>query len=120
MRRTINELQCQIHRTALEKGWWDPPYHNAHDPIQISGKLCLIHSEVSEALEEIRMAPNHINNVRFRENDNKPEGFPTELADIVIRVFDLSEALGIDLERAILEKMKYNDKRPYKHGGKSL
>lgn len=118
--KTIKEYQRQIHTTALEKGWWDPPYNNARDPVQISAKLCLIHSEVSEALEEIRMAPIHISHIRFRGNDGKPEGFAVEIADVVIRVLDLSEALGINLEEVMIEKMKYNDKRPYKHGGKSL
>lgn len=50
--------------------------------------------------------------------DAKPEGFPIELADILIRVFDTAVAYGIDLEAALLEKMKYNEGRPYRHGGK--
>ena len=48
----------------------------------------------------------------------KPEGFPTELADVVIRVGDLAGRLGIDLAAVIGEKMAYNITRPYRHGGK--
>ena len=48
----------------------------------------------------------------------KPEGFPIELADILIRVFDLAEAWDIDLEAALQEKMAYNETRAYRHGGK--
>lgn len=48
----------------------------------------------------------------------KPEGFGSELADIVIRVFDLAEDMGIDLATEIKRKMRYNESRPYRHGGK--
>jgi hypothetical protein len=48
----------------------------------------------------------------------KLEGFPVELADAVIRIGQLAEHLGIDLEAAIAEKMSYNDTRPAMHGGK--
>lgn len=39
-----------------------------------------------------------------------------ELADIVIRVFDLAGYLHIPIGDIILYKMKLNTKRPYKHG----
>jgi NTP pyrophosphatase (non-canonical NTP hydrolase) len=54
----------------------------------------------------------------YREIDEKPEGFPSELADIMIRVMDLAEGMGVDLGKEILEKHEYNKTRPYKHGGK--
>lgn len=46
----------------------------------------------------------------------KPEGVPSELADIVIRVLDLSAKAGIDLSSMIQEKLGYNATREYKHG----
>jgi len=48
----------------------------------------------------------------------KPEGVPSELADIVIRVFHAAGEWGIDLEHEILTKMRYNETRSHKHGGK--
>lgn len=48
----------------------------------------------------------------------KPEGFGSELADIVIRVFDLAEDLGIDIAAEIQRKMRFNEQRAYRHGGK--
>lgn len=54
--------------------------------------------------------------VMRRREDGKPEGVPAELADIVIRVFDMAKAYGIDLADAIEEKMAYNMTRPHKHG----
>ena len=50
--------------------------------------------------------------------ENKPEGVPIELADLIIRVLDTCEQYGIDIEAAIEMKIKYNETREYRHGGK--
>ena len=104
----INDLVREAHAAANTKGFWDRDDKNAVEC------LCLIHSEVSEALEELRngRAPEDV----FYEYDGKPSGFQYELADIVIRVADLCGAWRIDLEKAIAEKMRYNETRPQKHG----
>ncbi len=74
----------------------------------------LIHSEVSEALEDYRTGTMYA----LRTDKGKPIGFPSELADIVIRVGDLCGYLGIDLESAVAEKMAFNATREHRHGGK--
>ena len=43
-----------------------------------------------------------------------------ELADCVIRIADMAELLGIDLEGCIRVKMEYNKTRPHRHGGKAI
>lgn len=55
----------------------------------------------------------------------KPEGFGVEMADALIRQFDLCKALtraGIptDLQQLVLLKSAYNEKRSYRHGGKRV
>ena len=121
----ISELQTRAHDHAANKGFWDDfdaaaskdwPYSvNAVEAAFIGQKLALIHSEVSEALEEVRVG--HYD--AYHKIGDKPEGLPSELADIVIRVADLCGALGIDLESTIIEKLNYNSRsRGHKHGKK--
>ena len=120
---TINEIITEAHNNAIAHGWHD----GVHNPVEL---LCLIHSEVSEVLEEIRNSEYIVvNQMKLVSNETmtqnrtingKPEGVPSELADIVIRVADMCGLYGIDLEAAIIEKMEYNKHRPYRHGGKAL
>ncbi|MDN4525347.1 MazG nucleotide pyrophosphohydrolase domain-containing protein [Fictibacillus fluitans] len=93
----INEFCKEAFETAKSKGWHDKP-------IETGTCLALIHSEVSEALEADRKGD--------------AENFAEELADVCIRIFDLCGARGIDLEKAIINKMAYNKNRSHKHGGK--
>lgn len=129
---TIKDLVEQAHANSRAKGWWD----GINDPAAtVPEKIALIHSEVSEALEDWRngkMEARYLHRTEGTDWDHdsafpctacdyqtpKTSGFPSELADIVIRVADLTGALGIDLEKAIAEKMAYNATRPHRHGGK--
>jgi NTP pyrophosphatase (non-canonical NTP hydrolase) len=78
-------------------------------------KIALCHSELSEAIEELRDGhePGEIHFTR-----EKPEGYPIELADTVIRIMHICGHHGIDLATAIKVKMEYNQTREYRHGGK--
>lgn len=142
----IAQLVFDAHEMSKSKGWWEDEQQTAiaesesveigdllrrvgaiNDAVPsapglrisvncILSKLALIASEaVGESLECVRnldFAP------RLQPN-GKPEGLPSELADIVIRVFDLAGSLSIDLETAIVEKMAFNATRPHRHGGRA-
>lgn len=81
----------------------------------IPEKIALMHSELSEMLEEVREPGRDLLEIRESEK-GKPEGFPIECADLVIRLADLCGAMGIDLGAAIVKKHEYNVTRPHKHG----
>jgi NTP pyrophosphatase (non-canonical NTP hydrolase) len=83
----------------------------------ISSQLMLIVSEAAEALEAVRTGNIDAYN---DPTSGKPEGLPSELADVAIRNFDLADMLGIDLTRALEEKHSYNLGRAHRHGGKLL
>jgi NTP pyrophosphatase (non-canonical NTP hydrolase) len=120
MSLTIKELIEKSHNCAIRKGWWEDEHRVPYTVgDKVMEKLALIHSEVSEALEDYREGRMTLTYEDIHLSPpNKPIGFPSELADILIRVADLAGALGIDLNKALLEKMAYNETRPYRHGGK--
>lgn len=106
----MNNYIKEAHQNAVEHGWWEKPK-------AFGEQIALMHSELSEALEEHRDGKS-FTDVYYK--GDKPSGIPIELADVVIRIFDTCGYYGIDLEAAIIEKMNYNKSRPYKHGGKSI
>lgn len=105
----LSIVQRMIHETAKKKGWWDKPRSTGDC-------IALMHSELSEALEEHRNGRDRI----YISESGKPEGLPIELADCIIRILDFAELYDIDMEYAIELKMNYNEGRPYRHGGKVL
>lgn len=115
----INEYVRAAYQNAIDKGFWGDPRRAML--INVGEKIALMHSELSEAFEEWR-AGKKLNEVYYAGDENnparKPEGFPIEMADCVIRIFDFCGAAGIDLQTAIQTKMKYNQQRPHRHGGK--
>lgn len=76
-------------------------------------RLLLIVSEVTEAYEALR----EVGHFRgWVSPTGKPEGVPSELADIFVRTAEFAETVSIDTQDATEEKMAYNATRPYKHG----
>lgn len=75
----ISDLIADVHQTALDHGWWD-------DGRDARETVALIHSELSEALEQARK-----NMPMMYSNPEKPEkmeGVAVELIDCVIRIMD--------------------------------
>lgn len=102
----INVMVEEIHQDNVKAGWWT--FANGDDirnnPYTFSNKLALVHSELSEALEADR---------KGLMDDKLPHrpGTAVELADAVIRIFDLAGAYKLDLGHALVEKLAFNAKR---------
>lgn len=119
MKRSINDWVSACHELAVSKGWWEGVggiCGIAHDANELLAKLMLVTTEIAEAAEEVRMPYFDPKETVRYSSEGKPEGFPIELADAVIRIFDLCGRLGIDLEGAIATKHAYNATRSFKHG----
>lgn len=98
----INDMARQCHEA--NKRWYTDPATGEPVGANVAEKLALIHSEISEALEGHRKSLN---------DDHLPHRpmVEVELADAIIRIFDLAAYLKLDLGGAFVEKMAYNAKR---------
>lgn len=126
----FNEIQRGVNDTAHDKGWYDSPIKELLNDLADKGavsikllkelqnledmrRLNLIHSEVSEATENVRAG--------FTPDDKIPKfsGVEAELADVIIRIMDFSQERGFRVAEAIVAKAAFNKSRPYRHGNKA-
>lgn len=119
--KTMDDTQDEIGEWAQSKGWWDADKLDSAPKIdgRNSLEICaLIGSEVSEAVEEARLGRMATEFVADKNGIMKPEGFYSELADVVIRIMDTCAQAGVSLYDEIQIKMEYNHLREHRHGGK--
>lgn len=99
---SLNALAAHIHE--LNRKWWVSL--ETGEPIERNkGELlCLIHSEISEAMEGER---------KNLQDDKLPHRkmAEVELADAIIRILDYGAGFGYDIGGALFEKLEYNKTR---------
>ena len=101
----LNTMVRLCHGNSWNAGWYHDVETGTPLKMNIGERLMLIVSELVEGFEANRkdLMDDHLPN---------RSGIEAELADAVIRIFDLAVYLNLDLGGAIIDKMEYNRKRP--------
>jgi NTP pyrophosphatase (non-canonical NTP hydrolase) len=107
----LDSLASELHKTAVEKGFWDARLRMDKEDhfIFYAKQLAMIHSEATEVLEALRKSKGQ-------------DAVVEELADIIIRVLDLYQGLRLSgevydsLHKAVKRKAGVNKSRPRLHG----
>lgn len=103
----FDELAIDLHKIAVEKGFWPEP--DAVDDIFIAKQCMMIVSEVTEVMEAVR-------------KDKGGEEIAKEFSDIIIRTLDLYAGMveagytRESLDYILKQKSEFNKSRPEKHG----
>jgi NTP pyrophosphatase (non-canonical NTP hydrolase) len=128
----LRDMAEEVTEVNIANGWFESSRSFGDD-------IALLHSEVTEMLEAYR--DGHLTNrYKFESEDGfayavpgdpnferwaaaklpKPEGLPSEAADVLVRLLDTCKRYDIDLFAAWREKLDYNRTRGHRHGGKTL
>lgn len=97
-------LMALCHQLQVNAGWWTDLATGERKDRNVGELLCLVHSEISEAME------GHRKNLMDDKLPHRPM-FEVELADALIRIFDIAGAHNLDLGGALAEKLLFNMKR---------
>jgi hypothetical protein len=133
------ELIDDIRELCTQKGWrinlpLEPRKNIAlYSEYVFPAYLALVHSELTEALEAYRdkvwsetciatgTGLTHIKHCSGKPHDQpKPVGVGPELADAIIRILDMCDIWGIDINHEISRVLNYGWTRSYRHGGRTL
>ena len=90
----IKDLTQQMHAFVAAKGWYEPNSPRPQTPRNLAACLVIEAAEVLEHYQWDGMAD--------------PAALAGELADVALYLLQLASVTGVDLEQAIVEKLKVN------------
>jgi len=102
--KEINDMRDICYNDSLLAGWHTNIITGELKERNKAEMICLIHSELSEAMEGERknLMDDHLPNRPMAE---------VEMADAVIRIMDYCGRWGYDIGGAVMEKLEYNANR---------
>lgn len=96
----IRELTAEMHKFVTAKGWYQPGSPRPQTQRNLAVSLAL---EASEVLEHYQ----------WGEAAGDSQELASELADVALYLLQLASISGIDLEAAVLEKLRKNYTRQW-------
>ena len=96
----IKELTARMHELVESKGWYAADSKRPQTPRNLAVSLSV---EAAEILEHFQ----------FSEESNDKVELAGELADVALYLLQLASVTGIDLEKAILDKIAFNHTRTW-------
>lgn len=118
----LNELRNEIYDDAVKHGLWDEGYLRKtlrdNDILRDSGILQIY--KIAKAEQETRRVNAtlrvFVENQELLESVLEEDHFHEELADVIIMALSAAGYLGIDIDKAVREKMEINKEREWRHG----
>lgn len=92
---TLAELTSEMHRFVDSKGWYAPDSPRPQTPRNLAASLAI---ESAEVLEHFQ----------WDGPDANEAELASELADVALYLMQLASLSGIDLEQAIVDKLRVN------------
>jgi NTP pyrophosphatase (non-canonical NTP hydrolase) len=96
----IKQLTEEMHRLVRSKGWYDADSKRPQTPRNLAISLAV---EAAEILEHFQ----------FQEAAKDRQELAGELADVALYLLQLASVTGIDLEKAIMDKIEINKTREW-------
>lgn len=96
----LRELEAKMHAFVASKGWYAADSPKAQTGRNLAMSLVI---EAAEVLEHFQ----------WREEAKEQEALAGELADVALYLLQLASVAGVDLERAILDKLAMNQQREW-------
>lgn len=96
----LSELTQAMHTFVRTQGWYEP---DSKRPQTLRNLAISLSLEANEVLEHFQ----------WKDEPDDPAGLSEELADVMLYLMQIASIAGIDLEEAVLNKLKHNYTRTW-------